>query len=102
MMNHAYSDTTNKPEDMICYFDLHDIQVVKEIDECHRIIKFTAKRKYSDSQSESKNHLMLVSYQVIDKERATISMFEFDEKRQYINPLNFFIVSHNIEKIKLL
>jgi hypothetical protein len=45
---------------------------------------------------------MLVSYQVVNDERATISMFEYDEKRQCINPLNFVIVSQKIDKLKLV
>ena len=41
---------------------------------------------------------MLVSYQIINEERATISLFEYDQ--QQINPLNFIIVSQKIDKTK--
>ena len=41
---------------------------------------------------------MLVNYQIVNEERATISMFEYDEEKQQINPLNFIIVSQKIDK----
>ena len=45
---------------------------------------------------------MLISYQIVNDERATISMFEYDEVKQQINPLNFFIISQKIDKLKLI
>ena len=90
MMNHGWdnknsssSDTTSRPDEMIRFFDLLDITVVKEIDESHKIIKVTANRKYSEQSDEIelKNHLMLVSYQITNDERATISLFEYDEEK---------------------
>ena len=88
MMNHGWdnknsssSDATNRPDDMIRFFDLLNVEIVKEIDESHKIIKFSANRKYSGQSDEIdlKTHLMLVSYQIINDERATISLFEYDE-----------------------
>lgn len=86
MVNNAASsssDTTGRPNDMIRFFDLLDISVVKEIDEYHKIIKYSANRKYSEQSDELevKTHLMLVSYQIINDERATISILEYDEKK---------------------
>lgn len=42
------SDATTKPDDMIRFFELLDVEVVKEIDEFHKIIKYSANRKYSE------------------------------------------------------
>lgn len=90
---------------MIQFFNCLDIQVVKEIDEFHKIIRYSANRKDSDYLSEDsqiKCHLMMVSYQVIKDEKATISIFEYDEETQSINPLNFMIISQKINKLKLM
>jgi hypothetical protein len=76
---------------------------VKEIDETHKIIKLQLNRKNSDYTSDgaqAKTHYMLVSYQIINDEKATISMFEYDEERLCINPLNFVIISQKINKLK--
>lgn len=107
MINNAgssSSDTTGRPDDMIRFFDLLDVEVVKEIDECHKIIKYSANRKYSEQSDEveMKTHYMLVSYQIINDERATISIFEYSDEKQQINPLNFVIVSQKIDKTKLV
>ena len=55
MMNHGWdrknsssSDTACNPDDMIRFFDLLDVEVVKEIDEYHKIVKFSTNRKYSE------------------------------------------------------
>jgi hypothetical protein len=99
------SEATSKQDAMIQFFNSLDVQVVKEIDEFHKIIKYSANRKDSDYESEEKSmkcHLMLVSYHVIKDEKATISMFEYDEEKQCINPLNFMIVSQKINKLKLI
>ena len=45
--------------------------------------------------------MMLVSYQVI-KEKATISIFEYDEEKQSINPVNFLIISQKVNELKLM
>jgi hypothetical protein len=90
---------------MVQFFNSLDVEVVKEIDEFHKIIKYSANRKDSDYQIDEKNmksHLMLVSYHIIKDEKATISLFEFDEEKQCINPLNFLIVSQKINKLKLI
>ena len=49
-----------------------------------------------------KSHLMLVSYQVINDEKATISLFEYDEEKKSINPLNFIVISQKINKLALI
>jgi hypothetical protein len=65
-----------------------DIKVVKEIDDFHKIVRFSANRKDSDYQRDEASvntHMMLVSYQVIQRgkedEKASISLFEYDEER---------------------
>ena len=78
------SEATNKQEPLIQFFSGLDVQVVKEIDEFHKIIRYSANRKDSDYQIDEMNvkcHLMLVSYQVIKDEKATISIFEYDEEK---------------------
>jgi len=42
------SETTTRPDDMIRFFELLEVEVVKEIDEFHKIIKYSANRKYSE------------------------------------------------------
>jgi hypothetical protein len=47
------------------------------------------------------SHLVMLNYQIIEnnnKEEACISIFEFDEQKNQINPLNFMIVSQNLQK----
>ena len=78
------SEATAKQDTLIQFFNSLDVQVVKEIDEFHKIIRYSANRKDSDYQIDEKNmkcHMMLVSYQVIKDEKATISMFEYDEEK---------------------
>ncbi len=83
------------------FFNDIDVEIVKNIDEFNKLIKYTFKRKYSEEfnnnfspeyQIDLKNyknenydqmsHLVIVNYQVIEnnnKEEACISIFDFDE-----------------------
>lgn len=93
-------------------------EIVKVIDENNKLIRYSFKRKVSldfdeymkESQQtpilknqrsrrkddwEEQEHLMLVSYQVtgLNKDKASISLFEFDEVRNRIVPSNFIVVT---------
>ena len=94
-------------------------EIVKVIDENHKLIRYSFKRKISidfnqymqESQQtpilknqrssrrkdewEEQEHLMLVSYQVtgLNNDKASISLFEFDEVKNRIVPSNFIVVS---------
>lgn len=50
---------------------------------------------------EEQEHLMLVSYQVagLNKDRAAITLFEFDQEQSKIDPSNFIIISQSIGKV---
>jgi len=96
--------------------------VVKEIDQSHKIIKFSYVRKFSadyrelcqrspdvklgniqdkDSTDTSNlDHYMLVSYTVQgnNQDRACISLFEIDMNRMMIAPQNFVIITQQIDK----
>ena len=89
------------------FFNDVDCQVLKEIDENNKVIKYSFKRKYSEDSGENsvasdqtikRSHTMLVSYQFlgIKNDRVSISLFEFDEETSTINPRNFIIIQQRI------
>lgn len=108
----------NSQNGIYSFFHDLDCTILKEIDEFNKIIRFTFKRKQSEdyiqsSQKENVSlvnqvkidqgqpyHSMLVNYQVSDvnneKDKAWISMFEYNEEKQAINPNNFVILSQKI------
>jgi hypothetical protein len=100
------SEPSTKQEGMIQFFNTLDIEVVKEIDEFHKIIRYSANRKDSDyllsDEKNIKSHLMLVSYHVMLDDKATISMFEYNEEKHCINPNTFIIISQKINQVKLM
>lgn len=56
------------------------------------------RRKRPEEFGEEQDHLMLVSYQItgVNKDKATISLFEFDDKKNRIVPSNFIIITQNL------
>ena len=106
----SISSKTSKNSDqkasMIQFFDELDVEVISEIDEFNKIVRFSQRRKDSmdcqDGEPEEviKTHVMMVSYQVMNDEKACISMFEYDEDWGTINPLSFVIITQKISKLK--
>lgn len=92
------------------FFSDLEAEVVSEIDESHKLIRYSFKRKTSVDSEErkgaddedlfSRSFLMLVSYQLMGThdDTASISLFEFDEVNSCINPHNFIIVTQKINK----
>jgi hypothetical protein len=97
------------------FFSDLNAETVKVIDENHRLIRYSFKRKISQDFGQfmetsqlpqlkdqrdvddfnDAEHLMLVSYQVagLNQDRASISLFEFDPTDNSINPANFIVIS---------
>ena len=108
---------------ILYFFNDLNCEIVKVIDENNKLIRYSFKRKMSqdfdqfmknsaqspqlknqkraNNDVQEEEHLMLVSYQVtgLNKDRASISLFEFNEEQSKIDPSNFIIISQSINKV---
>lgn len=62
------------------------------------------KNSNNTQSADANDHIMFVSYQTIgvNDEKASISLFEYDEIKGCIKPLNFMIVTQKINKVTKL
>ena len=86
------------PESVVEFFQEMETELIHEIDEFHKIVKYTFTMKDEQGSIELQSYTMLLSYQVIgkDQDTASISIFQYDEDNQCINPENLVIVTQKI------
>lgn len=91
------------PPSVLSFFAKVDSEVVSEIEDNHKLIRYTIgseEQKDGFEAAESQSILMLVSYQLLgqNQEIVSISLFEFDQEDNCINPNNFVIVTQKLTK----
>ena len=97
------------PKCVTDFFSNMKVEILSEIDENHKIIKYTFKEE-SDIEPEVQmdqayqevptSFCFVVSYSVIGskQDQACISLFEYNQTENVINPHNFLIITQKINK----